>query len=189
MLGHTEQKNIVFKLGLSVVNDPIKPGIDIETRIVPVNRVSSQQWRDLKCLQGWVNIWYLKLRYGSAKTFLLLAYVDTELVHVEWVVPSEKISSRYPFVADDSYSIISCLTEERFRGLGIFSSQIQKVVEQDVPAKVFWIWSEPSNRPSLRAIRKAGGVKAGEFVQKKWLWGFVSCGEYFPYFPEGSGGL
>jgi hypothetical protein len=161
----------------------VSPKVSVDTEVVRIKHLTSLQWRHLKQLQGLLNVLYLRLRYGSADTRVLLAYSESALVHAEWIVPARKIRGRYPFVSTGSYAIISCLTSPRFRGLRIYPSQIQRVVKSSIATEEFWIWSASDNVASLKGIRKAGGAKVAELVQKKWFWGCMSRIEYFP---EGS---
>jgi hypothetical protein len=179
MFGYSRTRNEVFTLAKKLPQRA-DPKIKVDTKLLQLLEVTAEQWRQVKRLQGLFPALYLKWRYGSPDTFILLAFVDQILSYIEWIVPARKIKSRYSFVSEDSYSIISCLTEPRFRRLGIYTSQIQKVVESDIPAKMFWIWTESTNIPSLKGISNAGGIKVGEFVQKKWFWGCISHLEYHP---------
>jgi hypothetical protein len=153
--------------------------IKLDTQFLRVNSLTDDQWKLIRKAQGCFSTLYLKCRYGSPQTCILLAFVGKILAHIEWVVPAHRIKSRYPFVSDGSYAIISCLTAQSFRGLGIFSSQIQKVVASNISAETFWIWAASTNIPSLKGIHKAGGVKVGEFIQKKWFWGCFSRIRHF----------
>jgi len=182
--GCSRIKHEVFTLSRKLP-DRVTAKVELSTKLLGLNELTSEHWRLLRGLQGRFTVLYLKWRYGSPQTYILLAYVDKTLVHIEWIVPARKIRFRYPFVTEDSYSIISCLTSQSFRGLGIYPSQIQKVVESDIPAKTFWIWTPSANAPSLKGICKAGGIKAAELVQKKWLWGCISHIEYFPKASDG----
>jgi len=157
--------------------------IQVGTKLLRLGEVTGEQWQQLRQLQGRFATFYLRFRYGAPDTRILLAFADAELAHVGWIVPAYKLQARYPFVSDGSYSIISCLTTGRLRGLRIYPSQIQKVVQSDVSAKRFWIWTESTNTPSLKGIGKAGGIKVGEFIQTKWFWG---CTSHVRYFPEGT---
>ena len=180
MFGASQTRNEVFVLKKDKTSDIVTDRVKVTTKILPLRALKHSQLRELSELQGKAAVSYLKFRYGSLNTYILLAYVGKTLAHVEWIVPASKIRFRYNFVTNDSYSIISCLTSQSFRGLGIYPSQIQKVVESDIPARMFWIWTASTNIPSLKGIRKAGGVKVGEFVQKKRFWGCISHVKYFP---------
>lgn len=179
MFGYSQRRFEVFTFPENFTHK-VCAKIRLETNLLPLGEVTTQQWKQLKQLRGRLAVWYLRWRYGSPETYILLAFVEKILAHIEWVVPAYMLKSRYPFVCDNSYSIISCLTEQSFRGLGIYPSQIQKVVASGMQAKMFWIWTASTNIPSLKGIRKAGGVKVGEFVQKKWFWGCISHIQYFP---------
>lgn len=151
---------------------------DLDTKIERFDELTAQDWRRIKKLQGGLRVSYLKYRYGSPETYVLCSYADDELVHIEWIVPPHKLKSRYPFLPGNSYSVISGLTLNDFRGLGIYPSQIQKVMASSIGASQFYIWAASDNIASLKGIRKAGGAKIGEFVQTRWLWGGISNVSY-----------
>jgi len=183
VLGYSKTNNAVFILRAKEASNIVSPKVKVDTKLLRMDKVTPLQWGELKQLQGQFDVLYLRLRYGAPNTYILLAYVEETLAHVEWIVPANRIKSRYSFVSEGSYSIISCLTAPRFRGLGIYPSQIQKVVRSDIPAKTFWIWTPVNNIPSLKGIHKAGGTKVAQLVQKKWFWGCIS---HIEYLPEGS---
>ncbi len=156
----------------------LTPAVDIDTHVTPVGTLNRNQWRQLQRLQGILPTWYLRWRYGSDQTYVLLAYLKEKLVHVEWLVPAEKLRSRYPFLSIGSYSLISCLTDEHCRGLGIFSSQMQCAAKAGFVRQQCLVWAASTNHPSIRAIRKAGAAGIGHFVQTKRFWGLLSHVEY-----------
>lgn len=180
LFGISQVRNEVFVFKKNKISRIIMPKVKISTIILPLSELNRDQLKQIRAQQGKFAAYYLKLKYGSLKTYILLAYAGECLTHVQWIVPAGKIKARYPFVTENSYSIISCLTAESFRGLGIYPSQIQKVVQSDIPARIFWIWAPSTNTPSLKGIRKAGGIKVAEIVQKRWFWGCISHIEYFP---------
>lgn len=173
MLGYSKVINEVFTLpGEKPLR--VHSRIDLESKFLRISELTWKHWRALVKFQGFLTVLYLSLRYGSRDTFVSLAFIGDTLVYVQWLVPTKKIQKRYPFVSKDSYAIISCLTSEEFRGKRIYPSQIQEAVRLDTQSKEFWIWADSENMPSLRGIRKAGGMKVGKIVQKRWLWGIIS---------------
>ncbi|MBN2378080.1 MAG: hypothetical protein JXD22_16905 [Sedimentisphaerales bacterium] len=172
MLGYSKIKHDVFIFEKQT--EPFEAKIKINTLCLPVNQLSKAQWHDVKSLQGKLAVSYLKWRYGSPETYVLLAYADKALAHIGWVVPAKKIMSRYPFVTKNSYFIIACLTSPDFRGMGIYPSQLQKIVNSEIPNQLYWGMAACDNIPSLKGIHKAGGIKVGEYVQQKWLYGCFS---------------
>lgn len=180
MFGVSQTRNDVFVLKKDKTSDIVTDRVKVTTKILPLRALKHSQLRELSELQGKATVCYLKFRYGSPNTYILLAYIGKTLAHVEWIVPACKIKARYPFVTDGSYSVISCLTSMEYRGWGIYPSQIQQVISSEIPSHTYWIWANSNNMGSLRGIRKAGGVKVGEFVQKKRFWGCISHVKYFP---------
>jgi hypothetical protein len=181
MVGYSRMEGEVFKFRKDY--EDVAPKVSIETKILRPNEVTIRQWKQLKQLQGKFAVTYLKLRYNSPDTRILLAFCEGKLIHVEWVVPAKKIQRRYHFVTENSYLIISCLTSPDFRGKGVYPSQLRRVVESSIPTDTYWGLAESKNIPSLKGIHKAGGVKVGEFIQKRWFWG---CFSRIRYFPEGT---
>ena len=178
MFGYSRIEYEVFLFPEKPV-EGIEPKIKINTKLLRMADITTEQWQKVRQIQNSLGVLYLKWRYGSSRTYVLLAYCGKKLVHIEWLVPAEKIKSRYPFVSRDSYAVISCVTVEDFRGQGVYPSQLQKVVESDIYASKFWIWTATDNTPSLKGIRKVGGIKVGEFIQKKWFCGLISQIKYF----------
>lgn len=179
MFGYSKIRHEVFVLEKKPA-EKTHSRIELDTKLMDPSEAKGPYWRQLRRLQGQLVTWYLRRRYGGPDTRILLASTDGEPVHVEWIVPAHELERRYPFVSADSYSLISCLTHPSFRGLGIFPSQIQKVAELHMAKGDFFIWAPSSNKASLKAIRKAFGIKVGEFYQTKLLWGLISFVEYFP---------
>ena len=173
VFGYSKTRHEVFTLPKQLAKRTA-PKVKLNTNLCRWDELTCENWRQLRKFQGRFTSLYLKWRYGSPATYILLSYIDKTLAHVEWIVPAKVIRARYPFVTENSYAIISCLTLPRYRGLGIYPSQIQKVVESDISAEAFWIWTAPTNGPSLKGIRKAGGVKIGRFIRTKWFWGCIS---------------
>jgi len=177
MFGYTEKENIVFHINREDIKTKLEPQVRIETVIFKVSELSSEQYSRLVQFTGMFHLLYLRLKYGFKETYILIAYADDEIAHVEWIVPTKKISKRYRFVTNNSYAIIGCVTRPEFRGKGVFASQIQRVACSDIQSEKYWIWAGASNLSSLKAIRKAGAVEVGKAVRKKWLFGLISKAE------------
>lgn len=151
------------------------PGIEIKTEILKLEEINNKQWEDIRKIQGKIAALYLKFRYGSDNTFILLGYNKGNLVYVQWIVPNRKLRKRYHFLKDDSFSIISCITSPEFRGNKIYPSQIHETLcSNRLPTNTFWIWASLSNLPSIHGIEKAGGGFVSTFIQRKFLWGLIS---------------
>jgi hypothetical protein len=168
---HTE---IVYRFTPGNCPQVIKSDLCIQTDLLPLNRLTGKQWSDIRGFQGFFRVLYLVFRYGSRRTYVLLARVGDTLVHIEWLIPERKIRHRYPFVTTNSYSIISCLTSPAYRGKNIYPSQIQQVIMSDIPAREYLIWADIRNTPSHKGIVKAGGVKFGTVERKKYFGGLFS---------------
>ena len=180
MLGYSKAKNVVFILRAEEISDIASPKVKVDTELLKMDKMTPSHWRKLKQLQGQFDVLYLRIRYGSPNTYILLAYVEKKLAHVEWIVPADRIKSRYSFVTEDSYSIISCLTAPCYRGLGIYPAQLRRVTKSAIPSDKYWIWTTSDNISSAKGIRKAGGIQVLEFIQEKWFWGGISHIEYLP---------
>lgn len=175
MFGYSRTKYKVFHFPKNL-SQKVESRIEVDTKFLHLEEVTVRDWRQLRKLQGRLAVSYLKWRYGSHDTRILLAYVKGELAHVEWIVPAKKIRRRYHFITKNSYLIISCLTSSNFRGQRIYPAQLQYVLRSDIPTEVYWGLAAHDNIPSLKGIERAGGINAGEFVQRRWFWGLITKG-------------
>ncbi|MHC4474804.1 MAG: hypothetical protein ACYTEL_04120 [Planctomycetota bacterium] len=174
MFGKSQALNELFVFKRETTLNSVDPKTVVATEILPLSGLKRHHLKRLRRLQGQFAVSYLKFKYSSPNTHVLLAYVNEDLAHAEWIVPWYRLRRRYSFVTKDSYSIISCFTAERFRGLAIYASQIQRVVRSDIPSSVYWMWAESTNVASLKGICRAGGTKVGEFLFKRWFWGTMA---------------
>lgn len=75
---------------------------------------------------------------------------------------------RFPFMARDDLQIGDTWTSTEYRGNGLASVAIQKILElHKKPGRRFWYVVEENNIPSIRAVEKAGFVKCGVGIRKK----------------------
>ncbi|MHC4255129.1 MAG: hypothetical protein ACYSUL_05845 [Planctomycetota bacterium] len=179
MLGYSKIRSDIFTFS-ETIPQKVEARTRIDSKLLKLGDMTSTQWRQLKKVQGTFSVTYLKYRYGSPSTYLLLAYVGNKLAHVEWIVPAKRIKGRYPFLTDNTYFIISCLTSPDFRGLRIYPSQLRHVVESEIQTNLYWGMAACDNVPSIKGIYRAGGIKVGESVQTRWFWGLFSRLKYFP---------
>ncbi|KMQ51552.1 hypothetical protein CHISP_1560 [Chitinispirillum alkaliphilum] len=167
-------ENVVFRL-VSLPN--IKSENDnneIETVIVPIDKIEKKVWDKVAAIQGRKSVLYLRYRYGRTNAFVLTAFHGEKLAHVQWIVPQKQISKRYPFVDPKCYSIISCVTAPEYRGKGIYPAQLKKVIGSGISQNGYYIWAESMNKASLHGIVKAGGTSIGRFLHKKFMGGLIS---------------
>lgn len=149
--------------------------VHLDTSIKTLDACTSQDWQRIRTLQGGLQVLYLKYRYGSRNTYILCGYADGgDLAHIEWIVPAYKIRHRYPFIEDNCYAVISCLTSSKYRGMNIYPSQLQKVAQSEIPAERYFIWAESDNVASIKGIQKAGARKVADIVQHKYCFGLFS---------------
>lgn len=177
MLGYSKLEYEIFAFPAKPYNLS-NPKIELISEIIPVNRISSGQWKDIKKLQGSLSVTYLRWKYSSSETKVLLAYTNENLAYIHWIVPDSKISKRYPFINKNSYAIISCLTANDYRGLSIYPSQLQKTLSHENFNKLFWIWCTRENIASKKGIIKAGAKHKGVFIQTKFLFGILNSIKY-----------
>jgi hypothetical protein len=177
MLGYSKRKHKVIRFPKNPAQK-VESRIEVDTKLLYLKELDDQDWRQLKKLQGQLDVFYLKRRYGSSDTRILLAYVEGELAHVDWVVPARKIMHRYHFVTNNSYFIIASLTSRSFRGQRIYPSQLQYILRSDILTDVYWGLVEDENIASLKGVERSGGIYAGDFIQKRWFWGVVSRAKY-----------
>ena len=121
MFGSSRVEYEVFTLP-KTLPEILQPKVEIDTQLFPLKALTHRLWNQLIKLQGHRRALYLKWRYGSSDTYILMAFIQQLLAHVEWIVPAKKIRGRYPFVSDNSYSIISCLTYFNNKNLSVLKS-------------------------------------------------------------------
>lgn len=143
---------------------------DVEHRLARLAHLTQDDWMRIHALQGATATRYLKLRYGSPETHLMLLSDSTGLLSLLWVVPSHRIRNKYSFVALNSFAIISCVTKTSARGRGLYPSGIRFIAASGL-SDAYYIWAHKNNVASLKGIEKAGGRLIGSFVRERWLKG------------------
>jgi len=170
---YSRRKDVVFCFEQGECCKSIESKVAVRTEIIPVKKLKGRISKKVNQLQGKWAATYLKLRYGSPETFVLLAWIGDQLVHIEWIVPARVMKSRYPFLPKKSWAIISCFTTPEFRGNHIYPSQLQKVVNSNIKG-TFFIWVSEKNSASIKGIRRAGAKQAGRLLQIKYVIGLFS---------------
>jgi hypothetical protein len=181
---HACAKNLVFLLNGESENSLQLLNSDLHVLIKDVQKLTRHELSELGGLQGRLASKYLRWRYGSNGTRLLMLYLSNKLVHVQWIVSGKSIGKRYPFVKSHQWAIISCLTSVHARGLGIYPWAL-RVVKQSGIAGNYFIWAEEKNVASLKGIEKAGGRQIASFTQVKRLHGLLSKVVYEEALPNG----
>lgn len=169
-----KSRNLAFVFDRRNMDSDVPSSDHFQTTITQMSQISDSLWRQIRKFQGFWRVMYLFLRYGGSRTYVLTAFKDQRLVHIEWLVPYEKMRRHYPFVTPDSYSIIACLTASDLRGKGVYPAQLHKAVTSGPSANRYWIWATVQNESSLRGIRKAGAQEVGTFTQTKFIFGLFS---------------
>ena len=96
---------------------------------------------------------------------LYLIYDRNNLVHRSVITPRY---FRFPFMAREDLQIGDTWTMPEYRGKGLASFAIQKIVESHKkPGRRFWYVVEENNSPSIRVIEKMGFLKYGVGTRRK----------------------
>ncbi len=164
---------------MSSINQYVTPKIKLRTEILPLSDLSKKVTNAIIKLHGLKDFLYLRLIYGSPKTFITLLWAGEKLVHIEWVIPSKKMKKRFPFLPQESYMISAVLTIPAFRGNNIFSYAIQQTFGGIEECDEYWILVGRRNRASIKAIEKSGAKHVGHFIQKRYFWGLLNKTRYF----------
>jgi len=143
------------------------------TRLTPIHKLKEADWRGIRSLSGWFSANYLRWKYRDQRTALLLIENEARTVAVLWVVPSERIRQRYPFVSAGSSAIIACVTHASCRGKGLYPAGIKAIAGSGHSPRYF-IWAHKTNDSSLRGIVKGGGQRFGEFTRIRWFRGLIN---------------
>lgn len=146
---------------------------ELSVSIERVNGLRYKTWTEIYRVLGAFATIYLHLRYSRSDARILIARRDGAIAHLQWIVPESHIGKRYSFVSPGGWAVISCLTAEDCRGMGIYPAMLQLVVKSGI-SKTYLIWADNRNVASIRGIERAGGHFIGSFIQRKRLKGLVS---------------
>lgn len=112
----------------------------------------------------WWVMHYLHI-FANRDYSLFLIYDSKAIVHRSVITPRY---FRFPFMAREDLQIGDTWTMPEYRGKGLATFAIQKIVElHKKPGRRFWYVVEEDNIPSIRAVEKTGFVKYGVGVRKK----------------------
>jgi len=96
---------------------------------------------------------------------LYLIYAGDDLIHRSVITPRY---FRFPFMGKEDVQIGDTWTMPEYRGKGLASFGIQKIVElYRKPGRSFWYVVEENNIPSIKTVEKAGFAKYGVGIRKK----------------------
>jgi len=158
----------------------IVPQIEVKTEILPLYSLDKQVVEKIVGLQSRLSFVYLRFVFGSAETYLALAWMGEQLVHIGWITPSKKCKKRFPYIPEKAYMIGPCQTAPSFRGNRIFPFVLQQISRSLPGCDEYWISANEKNLASIRGIEKAGARHVGRFVRKKRLWGCLRSTKYYP---------
>lgn len=146
---------------------------DVFSRLVLQEEMTAEDWYQVRDLQGGFATQYLRLRYGDSNTRLMLISEHGCLLSILWVVPANRIRSKYHFVESGTYAIISCITRQDARGRALYPHGIRRIAASGIASR-YYIWAHKDNVASVRGIEKTGGIKVGSFVRERWFRGLFS---------------
>jgi len=154
--------------------DEVLPKTKVETRILALRSLTDDLIRQIIALQGRLAFGYLRIVFGSAKTYVALALAEGRLVHISLVTPGRICRRRQPIIPKEAYMIGPSHTALAFRGNRIFPFVLQQIARAVAGCNEFWILVNEANIASIRAIEKAGARHVGRYIQKRWLWGLYA---------------
>lgn len=172
-------EDAVYRVDGSGRAPPIVVPEGFSMRLVPLERLTGSDWSGIRALAGRFSTCYLRWRYRGRRTKLMLVERSGRAVAVLWVVPSELIQRRYPFVENGGSAIIACVTDPSCRGRGLYPAGVQAIAASG-HSPAYFIWAHKTNEASLRGIVKAGGVPFGEFTRVRWFRGVISSTSFRP---------
>jgi RimJ/RimL family protein N-acetyltransferase len=128
----------------------------------------------------WWVMHYLHI-FANRDYSLFLIYDSKTIVHRSVITPRY---FRFPFMAREDLQIGDTWTMPEYRGKGLATFAIQKIVElHKKPGRRFWYVVEEDNIPSIRAVEKTGFVKYGVGARRKRmgmaLFGFFEMQQRF----------
>ena len=108
------------------------------------------------------------LTAGKGKIYYILNE-SGEYIHTSYVIPR---CSKFPFLRKGYHDIEigPCMTDEGFRGQGLYPYVLSKIVEAELGEKdkAFMIVDD-GNKPSIRGIMKAGFRRCGNIEKTRVL--------------------
>ena len=114
--------------------------------------------------------------FGNRDYGVFIVRHNNEVMHRSVVFPR---FLRFPFMQAEDLQIGDTWTDDRYRGRGIASFAIQRIVGSwdGCPGRRFWYIVERDNLPSVRAATRAGLIMVGEGCRMD-RWGFDLLGKY-----------
>ena len=171
----------VFALYCGQQLDEVVPKIEVKTRILPLQSLSKEVMGQITELEGYLTFLYQRFVFGSAKTYVALAWAGEKLAHISWIIPQKKCRKRHSFVPEKAYMIAACQTVACFRGNRIFPFVLQQISLCGPECSEYWIFANDKSLPSLKGIEKSGARHVGRYVGNRWFFGILKSIKYYPY--------
>lgn len=125
--------------------------------------------RDISSLR----LWRLMRFQKRGKGVIFFARVENELCHYTFSNPGTAYKRMFPIIGSNCMMIGPCMTDERFRGQRIYPKVLAHVVNsmQSAGKDKCYIYTHPSNIPSIRGIESVGFKLCGCCKTKRYLLG------------------
>ena len=170
----------VFVLYRGQQLDEVVPKIEVKTRILPLQSLSKEVMGQITEMEGYLTFLYQRFVFGSAKTYVALAWAGEKLAHITWIIPWRRCRKRRVFVPEDGYMLASSLTKVCFRGKRIFPHVMQQIAKFSRKIGECWFVVNEKNIPSLKGIERTGAEYHGVLELRAWFWGILNSIKYYP---------
>ena len=120
-----------------------------------------------------LRLWRLLGILRRGNRWIFFAKIGDEFCHYTFVKPGSSYSKMFPVIERGSVMIGPCLTSESFKGRRIYPTMLKHVVNSMASGGIerSYIYTHPSNTPSIRGIENAGFKKCGASKAKRYLFG------------------
>lgn len=112
-----------------------------------------------------VNFYWYLITFGRLRIYYLKD--GGEFIHTSYCIPK---CYKFPFMGAKDLQIGPCVTNEKYRGQGIYPYVLSRIVEDLAkPDVTFYMIIDDKNLPSQRGVYKVGFIKSAKLVKDSCL--------------------
>lgn len=143
-------RELYFATNETLMQDPNPVQLNIE-RV----HISPRYFGWKECL-----LWNLQC-LGKVKAYIV--YENEKLIHYSYVT---KRCFKFPFLKAEDIEIGPCVTDEAYRGRGIYPEVLRQIVSSELRGGTAYMIISDTNTSSIRGVEKCGFIKTGDKISK-----------------------